>query len=75
MGKTKFIFFSETMRPRASIFCRKQCLVVPIINCANHGPGAKFGNAAFSGGFRGGSRGSLEPPSGAKIFHFHGEFQ
>ena len=29
----------------------------------------------FSGGFRGGSRGSLEPPSGAKLFHFHGEFQ
>ena len=29
----------------------------------------------YSGGFRGGSRGSLEPPSGAKLFHFHGEFQ
>ena len=28
-----------------------------------------------SGRFRGGSRGSLEPPSGAKLFHFHGEFQ
>ena len=28
-----------------------------------------------SGGFRGGSRGSLEPPSGAKLFHFHGEFK
>ena len=28
-----------------------------------------------SGGFRGGSRGSLEPPSGAKLFNFHGEFQ
>ena len=27
------------------------------------------------GGFRGGSRGSLEPPSGAEFFHFHGEFQ
>ena len=26
-------------------------------------------------GFRGGSRGSLEPPSGLKLFHFHGEFQ
>ena len=29
----------------------------------------------FSGGFRGGSRGSLEPPSGPKLFHFHREFQ
>ena len=28
-----------------------------------------------SGGFRGGSRGSLEPSSGAKLFPFHGEFQ
>ena len=28
-----------------------------------------------SGGFRGGSRGSLEPPSGPKLFHFRGEFQ
>ena len=29
----------------------------------------------FSGGFRGGSRGSLEPPSGTKLFRFHGEFK
>ena len=29
----------------------------------------------LSGGFRGGSKGSLEPPSGTKLFHFHGEFQ
>ena len=29
----------------------------------------------ISGGFRGGSRGSLEPTSGSKLFHFHGEFQ
>ena len=28
-----------------------------------------------SGAFRGGSRGSLEPPSGSKSFNFHGEFQ
>ena len=28
-----------------------------------------------SGGFRGGSRGSLEPPSGAKLFNFHMGFQ
>ena len=27
-----------------------------------------------SGGFGGGSGGSLEPPSGTKLFHFHGEF-
>ena len=27
----------------------------------------------ISGGFRGGSGGSLEPPSGAKLFQFHGE--
>ena len=29
----------------------------------------------ISGGFRGGSRGSLEPPSGPTLFRFHGEFQ
>ena len=28
-----------------------------------------------SGGFRGGSRGSLEPPSGPTLFNFHGAFQ
>ena len=28
-----------------------------------------------SGGFRGGSRGSLEPPSGPTLFRFNGEFQ
>ena len=27
----------------------------------------------YSGGFRGGSGGSLEPPSGFKLFQFHGE--
>ena len=26
-----------------------------------------------SGGYRGGSGGSLEPPSGTKLFQFHGE--
>ena len=39
------IFFSETSSPRASIFCMQQCLVVPIIKCANHAPGVKFGHA------------------------------
>ena len=29
--------------------------------------------SGLSGGFRGGSGGSLEPPSGTKIFQFHGE--
>ena len=29
----------------------------------------------ISGGFRGGSRGSLKPPSGPTLFRFHGEFQ
>ena len=28
-----------------------------------------------SGGFRGGSGGSNEPPLQPKLFHFHGEFQ
>ena len=28
-----------------------------------------------SGGFRGGSRGSLEPPSRPELFYLHGEFQ
>ena len=45
MGKTKKNFFSEIKRPRASIFCMYQCLVVPIINCAIHAPGVKFGQA------------------------------
>ena len=27
----------------------------------------------YSGGFRGGSGGSLEPPFGSKLFQFHGE--
>ena len=27
----------------------------------------------ISGGFRGGSGGSVEPPSGTKLFQFHGE--
>ena len=30
-------------------------------------------NIEVSGGFRGGSGGSLEPPSGTKLFQFHGE--
>ena len=42
MGKTKKNFFSETKRPRASIFCMLQCLVVPIINCASHAPGSNL---------------------------------
>ena len=29
----------------------------------------------ISGGFRGGSKGSLKPPSWPKLFYFHGEFQ
>ena len=43
--KTKKIFFSETTRTRASIFCMQQCLEVSNINCANHAPGVKVGNA------------------------------
>ena len=42
MGKTKKIFFSETKRPTALIFCMLQCLVVPIINCASHAPGSNL---------------------------------
>ena len=42
MGKTKKNFFSETKRPRASIFCMQQCLVVPIIDCASHAPGSNL---------------------------------
>ena len=41
IGKTKKNFFSETKRPRASIFCL-QCLVVPIINYASHAPGSNL---------------------------------
>ena len=33
----------------------------------------KIYNVHDSGGFRGGSGGSLEPPSGTKLFQFHGE--
>ena len=32
-----------------------------------------IGSRYYSGGFRGGSGGSLEPPSGTKLFQFHGE--
>ena len=45
MGKTKKIFFQETMRPIAYILSMKQCLVVPDINPANQAPGAKTGYA------------------------------
>ena len=45
MGKTKKIFFSETTRPTALIFCTWQWLMVLYINCANHAPGVKFGHA------------------------------
>ena len=30
-------------------------------------------NTDYSGRFRGGSGGSLEPPSGSKFFQFHGK--
>ena len=45
MRKTKKIFFCETTRPTALIFCRWQWLMVLYINCANHAPGVKFGHA------------------------------
>ena len=48
MGKTKKNFFSETKRPRASIFCMQQCLVVPIIDCASHAPGSNLAMARGS---------------------------
>ena len=45
MGKTKKIFFSETTRPTALIFCMWQWLMVLYINCASHAPGVKIGLA------------------------------
>ena len=46
LGKNiKKIFFSETMRPRAFIFCVKQCLVSPSIIPANRDPGVQIGHA------------------------------
>ena len=45
IGKTKKIFFSETTRPTALIFCMWQWLMVLYINCASHAPGVKFGHA------------------------------
>ena len=46
IGKhVKKIFFSETMRPRAFIFCVKQCLVSPFIILANRNPGVQIGHA------------------------------
>ena len=45
IGKTKKIFFSETTRPTALIFCMWQWLMVLYINCAIHAPGVKFGQA------------------------------
>ena len=41
----KKIFFSETMRPRAFIFCVKQCLVSPFIIPANRDPGVQIDHA------------------------------
>ena len=38
--------FSKTTRPRAFIFCLKQCIVVLFINPANHSPGVKNGPAS-----------------------------
>ena len=35
----------------------------------------ELGLSVPSGGFRGGSRGSLKPPTGAKLFQFHGELE
>ena len=43
--KHKKIFFSETKRPRAFIFCLKQCIVVLFINPANRAPGVHTGPA------------------------------
>ena len=46
IGKNvKKIFFSETMRPKAFIFCVKQCLVSPFIIPANGDPGVQIGHA------------------------------
>ena len=41
--KHKKFFFSETTRPRAFIFCQKQCIVVLFINPANLAPGVHTG--------------------------------
>ena len=43
--KHKKIFFFETTRPRAFIFCVQQCIVVLFINPANRGPGVHTGPA------------------------------
>ena len=45
MGKNSKIFFSETTGPIALIFCMWHWLMVLYINCANHVPGVKFGQA------------------------------
>ena len=39
----------------------------------NHTAKRQQDTTKCSGGFRGGSGGSLEPPSGTKLFQFHGE--
>ena len=43
--KRKTIFFTETMRPRAFIFCVKQYLLSPFIISANRDPGVQVGHA------------------------------
>ena len=45
MGKNSKIFFSETTRHTALIFCMWQWLMVLYKNCASHAPGVKFGHA------------------------------
>ena len=45
IGKHVKKSYSETMRPRAFIFCVKQCLVSPFIIPANSDPGVQIGHA------------------------------
>ena len=58
------IFSSETVKGMKPILCMHVPDSGLYIICVFYS----------SGGFRGGSGGSLEPPSAAKLFHFHGEF-
>ena len=45
IGKFKKIFFYETKRCRAFMFCVHQWLIITFIDPANHAPGVQIGHA------------------------------
>ena len=68
-----FFFFKRKIENFSGKFLIFFLIFAQDINCFE-AQIRKIGIPLHSGGFRGGSRGSLEPPSGPKLFHFHGIF-